>query len=197
MIVNCYNCKKEFKKPNYEIKKYPRHFCSNKCLGIFKSLEKTKLVSCANCGTQLRRQISSLKKSKSGGFYCNHSCAATYSNLHKTTGNRKSKLECWLESQLTSLYPNLEIHFNKKNTIGSELDIYIPSLNLAFELNGIFHYEPIHGENKLNQIQTNDKIKKCICAALNIKLIIIDVSKYNFSTKTATKYLDFIKNLIK
>ena len=36
--------------------------------------------------------------------------------------------------------------------INSELDVYVPSLNLAFELNGIFHYEPIYGEKKLNQI---------------------------------------------
>jgi len=44
------------------------------------------------------------------------------------------------------LYPDLVIHFNKKDAINSELDIYIPSLKLAFELNGIFHYEPIFGK---------------------------------------------------
>ena len=62
----------------------------------------------------------------------------------------------WLEEQLTSLYPKLDIHFNRKDTIGSELDIYIPSLNLAVELNGIFHYEPIFGKDKLSKIKTND-----------------------------------------
>ena len=80
------------------------------------------------------------------------SCAATYNNKNKTHGTRRSKLECFIEKKLSELYPDLTIHYNQKDTINSELDIYIPSFKLAFELNGIFHYEPIYGEEKLNQI---------------------------------------------
>ena len=36
----------------------------------------------------------------------------------------RSKLEKWLEEQLIKMYPNLEIHFNRKDAINSELDIY-------------------------------------------------------------------------
>ena len=82
--------------------------------------------------------------SKSGHLFCNHSCAATYNITHKTVGTRRSKLEVWLESQLRELYPNLTLLPNDKTAINSELDFYFPELKLAFELNGIFHYEPIY-----------------------------------------------------
>jgi hypothetical protein len=140
-----------------------------------------------------------LKKDKNNyNFFCSNSCAATYNNTHKTKGNRKSKLEYYLESKLKNLYPDLEIHFNRKDAINSELDIYIPSLRLAFELNGIFHYEAIYGENKLNQIQNNDKRKFQACLEQNIELCIIDASKLKyFKESNAEPYFKIVNNIIK
>lgn len=139
-----------------------------------------------------------LKIGKSYNYFCTHSCAATYNNTHKTKGNRKSKLEFYLEKELPLLYPNLEFHFNRKDAINSELDVYIPSLKLAFELNGLFHYEPIFGENKLEQIQNNDKRKFQACLERNIELCIIDSSKLKyFKESNARPYLDIIVNIIK
>ncbi len=58
-----------------------------------------------------------------------------YINLHKKIPSMSiSKLEKWLALQLVTLYPNLDFHFNDKMTIKSELDIYLPSLKLAFEI---------------------------------------------------------------
>jgi hypothetical protein len=120
-----------------------------------------------------------------------------YNNKHKTTGNRRSKLEIYLEQQLTLLYPNIAIDFNNKSVIGSELDIYIPSLNLAFELNGIFHYEPIFGVNKLDQIRNNDISKSKACFDAKIDLCIIDTSnQINFKISTSKPYLDIITKII-
>lgn len=130
--------------------------------------------------------------------FCSRSCAATYNNKNKTTGTRRSKLEIWLENQLPLLYPEIEFHFNKKDAIGSELDIYIPALSLAFELNGIFHYEPIYGDRKLGQIQENDQNKFQSCITNDISLCIIDVSQFkHFKPDKAQKYLDIINNIIK
>mgnify|MGYP003658068441 CR=1 FL=1 len=91
----------------------------------------------------------------------------------------------------------MDIHFNRKDTIGSELDIYIPSINLAIEINGIFHYKPIYGIDKLQKIVENDKYKVSTCYEKEIKLHIIDTSKQTYVVpKTSKIYLDMIKNII-
>lgn len=168
-------------------------YCSQKCAHAIMKLSKT--VTCGTCGSQFEKKESELKKTEN--HFCSHSCHATYMNQHKTTGIRRSKLEIWLEEQLSILYPDLDIKYNNKDAIGSELDIYIPSLNLAFELNGIFHYEPIFGKDKLNRIQENDKSKSKACIDNQIDLCSIDTSglKY-FKPKNAQKFLDIITNIL-
>lgn len=174
-------------------------FCSNSCsrLALNKKMGflSRKNVTCRHCGIDFTKAESHIKKTKNN--FCSRSCAATYNNTHKTKGNRRSKLEKWLEEQLTSLYPDLQILYSDKTVINSELDIYIPSLKLAFELNGIFHYEPIFGDKKLEQIQNNDNRKFQACLEKNIELCIIDVSsqKY-FKPQTSRKFLDIINNII-
>jgi hypothetical protein len=96
------------------------------------------------------------------------------------------------------LYTTVDIHFNRKDTIGSELDIYFPSLRLGIELNGIFHYEPIFGQDKLDKIQVNDTNKYKACLDNNIDLCLIDVSDFkHFKPIKAQKYLDIIINILK
>ena len=102
-----------------------------------------------------------------------------------------------MEDQLKIIYPELEILYCDKTTINSELDIYIPSLKLAFELNGIFHYEPIYGESRLNQIQNNDNRKFQACIENGIELCIIDTSQHKYvKPSTSQKYLDIIISIL-
>lgn len=170
-------------------------YCSHKCANI--ANRKKIKTRCANCGVIVEKTPSEFNKSKSGNVYCSKSCAVTYNNKHKTTTYRRSKLEKWLENELIILYPNLIILFNDKLTINSELDIYIPSLKLAFELNGIFHYEPIYGQDKLNQIQNNDNRKFQACLEQGIELCFIDTSQQKyFKEQTSKKYLDVIINVL-
>jgi len=196
----CYNCNNIFYITKHKIQRSlnknhvsTSHFCSNKCKFI---AQKTKQkINCTNCNLEFEKFPSQIKKSSN--HYCNKSCAATYNNKNKKHGTKRSKLEIWLEEQLTILYPNLVIHFNRKDTIGSELDIYFPTLNLAIELNGIFHYEPIFGIDKLSKIQKNDKSKSKTCIDAKIDLCIIDTSaqKY-FKPKTSQKYFDIIIKIV-
>ena len=171
-------------------------FCSSKCKGLFTLNMYSKLVNCKQCNKEIYKTKSIIEKAKN--VFCSSSCNATFNNKNKTKGIRRSKLEIYLEEQLNILLPNLIIKYSDKNTIGSELDIYIPSLRLAIEIQGIFHYEPIFGELKLNQIKKNDLEKKSKCKNLGIKLICLDVSKQKkFTPKSSKIFLDYILDLIK
>lgn len=68
---------------------------------------------------------------------------------------------------------------------------------MAFELNGIFHYEPIYGNDKLNQIQNNDNRKYQACLEHNIELCIIDTSYFkHFKEDKAKEFLNIISSII-
>ncbi len=203
LLVKCCQCNTPFTKQKRAIEKVlrgvPGHtgmFCSPQCSRLFQT-NKFNLkpdVLCAGCTQPFTKRKSQIRSANS---FCSRSCAASYNNKHKTHGTRRSKLEKWLEEQLTILYPELEIHFNKKDVIGSELDIYIPSLKLAFELNGIFHYEPIYGQPKLDQIRSNDVSKTKLCHEAKIDLCIIDTSGQKYvKAATSQKYLDIITSII-
>jgi hypothetical protein len=68
---------------------------------------------------------------------------------------------------------------------------------VAFELNGIVHYEPIYGSDKLDGIQSNDLRKIFACAEEGISLCVIDVSslKY-FKENKAERFLNIILKII-
>jgi len=207
LLLECEFCHEKFMAKKKEITYVLKHhndkrktktnmkFCSRKCHIKFQT--KKEKLNCLNCNKSFFRALTYIKKSKSKNYFCSKSCSATYNNLHKKYGVRRSKLEKWLEQQLNELYSNLEILYNDKSTINSELDIYIPSLKLAIEINGIFHYEPIFGESKLQQIQNNDQRKHQACYEQGIEILWIDTSslKY-FKSKNAQKYLDIITDVI-
>lgn len=183
----------------YELKKNRNNsmsFCTRSCHSKSNNKGKEKqLVVCKNCNKEFLKFPKEIEKYPN--HFCSHSCSASYNNTHKSSGNRRSKLEIWLERQLTLLYPDLKIFYNNTEAINSELDIYIPSFKLAFELNGIFHYEPIFGEEKLNKIQNNDERKFQACLEKQIELVLIDSSsqKY-FKEKTSEKFLKIIVEII-
>lgn len=198
--LRCLHCTQTFHRTKHEIQmsRLPSQqmtydFCSNKCQRDHES--PPVIVSCAQCHKTFRKSPSAILKSKH--HFCSQSCAAKWNNAHKTKGTRISKLEVWLSKQLPSLYPSIEFHFNRKDAINGELDIFIPSLKLAFELNGIFHYEPIYGPEKLESIRTNDHRKMLACAERGIELCLIDVSNQTyFKERSSTKFLDIIQNII-
>jgi hypothetical protein len=199
--LQCYICKKIFSKTKKEIsqvihktnRSFVCKYCSRQC--FYKSMITKITLSCKHCGTKFQKTPNQFKKTKN--HFCSRSCSTTFHNTHKTQGCRRSKLEIWLEEQLTKIYPSLDIRFNETSAINSELDIYIPQLQVAFELNGIFHYEPIYGPKKLKQIQNNDDRKFQACLEMNIELCVIDSSIFkNFKPHKAQKFLDIITSIV-
>ena len=198
----CTQCHQEFTKTKSYITQYLKgkqgwgslDYCGPKCKGISNLIH----YKCKECGKECSRKPSAYKLSKN--HFCSISCSSKYTNRNQPIGHNRSKLEEWIETQLINLYPNLQFQFNQRDTINSELDIYIPSLQLAFELNGVFHYEPIWGTDKLNRIQNNDKRKYQACLEKGIELCIIDTSSHTsgqyLNPKKAQGYLDIIKKVI-
>jgi hypothetical protein len=200
--LHCLHCKQTFHKTKSQIQADIIHskgrtgdFCSRSCKNKNYRNGHLCTVVCKLCQTTFTKELNQVRKTKN--HFCSHSCAAKYNNAHKTKGTRISKLEVWISKQLPKLYPDLDFHFNRKDAINGELDIYIPSLRLDFELNGIFHYEPIYGADKLASIKTNDSRKSQACFEHNIELCLIDVSTFkNFKEQKAMRFLTIVTNLI-
>lgn len=197
----CPVCSSTFTKRStyYErhIKKHGHDYepkCSTKCVGIHNT--KSKQVDCLQCGKTFSKSGANMRKSPLRHF-CSRSCSNSYNNRHKKHGTRRSKLEQHLEEQIRECFPNLPCEYNSKSLIGSELDFYFPTLEIAIELNGILHYEPIYGQEKLDRIVENDKQKSMHCHELGIMLHTIDTSSCDTLTHShKNKYWGVVKALL-
>lgn len=70
-------------------------------------------------------------------------------------------------------------------------------LKLAFEINGIHHYEPIYGVDKLLKTQANDHKKYQSCLEKGIELCSINTSKQlHFKESNAAPFLKIIKDVL-
>ena len=79
-----------------------------------------------------------------------------------------------------------------------ELDIYLPELKLALEVNGIQHYEYVpyfHNNNEENFVkqQERDEFKKKRCEEENIKLISIH---YEYNYKNEEELIKYVRQSI-
>lgn len=176
--VNCQNCGKSFVKSigryNEAVKNSWNLFCSIKCRYGFQ--EKGKEFPCAWCLTIVSKTPAELRKTKANVF-CSKTCSAHFNNRNKKSGTRRSKLESFIEEKILAEMPYLQLLCNSKKLLGYELDFYFPQLKLAIEFNGIHHFQPIFGLQKLNRIQEIDREKIINCKKLGVELQIIDVSK--------------------
>jgi hypothetical protein len=203
LAVKCVGCNRNTHRTKISILESLKYnlskdiYCSRICRSASQKGKKSLKACCNNCGKNIMIYERLYNSSKTKKFYCSKSCAAKYNNKNKTYGLRRSKLEFWLETNLSKIYPYMVIEYNKKDAIGSELDIFIPKLKLAFELNGIYHYEPIHGPALLEKIKNNDVNKFQECNKRGIGLCVIDTTAMcNFKEKKAEFFLEIITNII-
>jgi hypothetical protein len=206
VVLFCHYCHNEFIKSRRELLKNflghyrtpgQKKYCSQKC-SHNAHINKIK-INCSNCQKDLELVYSKIndKRKKTKNNFCSSSCSATYNNKNKTHGTRRSKMENLFEKVLNDFFPDILFLMNDKQTIGSELDFYFPNLKFAVELNGIFHYEPIYGENKLEKIQNNDKQKIIRCYEKGIELCVVDIASVSYLNKPQQeKYTNIFKEIM-
>lgn len=199
ITLKCQWCSIDFKRIKHYVQTYINQnagkFCSKKCAS--ESYKTGVKMNCKNCGKEIWRMQCMLKSKKQKNHFCSHHCSGIYTSKNKAGGVNKSKMEIFIQNKLITKYTEIEFLFNKREYINAELDIYIPSLKLAFELNGIFHYEPIFGVEKLAKTKNNDQRKFQACLERGIELCIIDTSKLNnFKEKDGNHFFNIISNII-
>ena len=188
--VQCKSCEVFFLKKLSDVKKTLHHFCSQKCYSHYQ--DKKVEVNCFNCKKLFRKKQSEVKRCPR--HCCSRYCSQMLAKYNKNWGSSRSKLEIYVEKRLTEELA-LNISYND-TSIGYELDIYLPEMSFAIELNGVFHYKAIYGEEALLKRQEIDRLKAEECVKRNIKLIVINVSEDKNNKKTFEKRYNEIKKLI-
>lgn len=204
--IKCLVCSSIFHTTKYRIKCRPKlkgrrndqkyglpTFCSFSCAKQYRNRKRQLILSCTNCNKVIKKAKSTITENN----FCSQSCSAIYNNANKEHGTRISKIEKFIQVKLLEDFKNIIFHFNNKLAIKSELDIYIPELLLAFEINGVFHYKPIYGFDKLQKIKNNDIKKEQLCNDAGINLIVINcLNLKKFTEIDALPYYKSIKEII-
>jgi len=89
---------------------------------------------------------------------------------------RKSKAETYLAKLIRADFKQLLVEENVRSVLpsGLELDLYVPALRLAIELNGPLHFFPIFGKAKLQSIKDKDIKKEVETQSIGCNLITVD-----------------------
>lgn len=197
--VECMHCHTIFYKKPSNIRRCPNHFCSTKCHKKYynKLLDHGQEIDleCKWCGVTFIRNKSLAKRQKV--HLCSYKCSSHYKESVSRKGKNRSKFELYTEERLIKDYPYLSFKFNDKTMIGRELDIFIETLDIAFEINGPYHYKPIKGFPALNKTICNDIRKICDCERNGISLHILDISNMRGATNSVfDEYYKDIKQII-
>jgi hypothetical protein len=180
----CKQCNKPYKKILNNL------YCSKEC-----KIQSTKKydTTCKGCNIIFKSERKDAK-------FCTNSCKSKSLNLstyaHSGSGRARSNIEIFVENNLKSDFPYINFEFNNKTLIDVELDIYIPDLRMAIELNGIVHYEPIYGEEKFIKIQNRDKQKMILCYEKGIELIVINLGLKGLTKSQQNEIYNQIKQII-
>lgn len=189
--LKCRICDKFFKQTKGMILKsfnngFNSGFCSRNCSNKSK---KNKIDSkCEECGLNI--QIRKWQHDNYNHFFCSYTCSAKYRNKNKTSGYKRSKIEAFVENKIKENFPKLVFKCNERKLLnGLELDFYFPEIKLGIELNGITHYEPIYGLDRLTRSKDSDKRKMILCNEIGVELAVINISQFKYFTENCKKII--------
>lgn len=80
------------------------------------------------------------------------------------------------------------------NIFGSEVDLFVINFGLAIEIDGISHYEPIHGEEKLEKIKMADGVKNAQVTNGGAAMLRVKATK-NFAKVQAIRLAEYVSEL--
>lgn len=192
--LQCLHCSQIFAIEKFRVERGVERgtgkYCSQTCARHARRTSQE--VFCLNCKTLFRKHGIELKRTSKN--FCSRSCSAQYNNRHKNLGSgRRSKAEEYLINLILQDFPELRVIQNDRSLLpsGLEIDIVIPSLKFAIELNGPIHYLPIYGNLKLSKIQAADALKQTEIQHTGYNLIVINISSYGYFKKLKIMLNDF------
>lgn len=114
----------------------------------------------------------------------------------RETSKRGSKLEIFLFEQLLS--DGYKVDFHKEQSILNtklQLDLFLPKHNIAIEVDGPSHFEPVWGEDSLKRNKGYDQKKNGLILGKGLVLIRIKQQK-DFSKARSRVVYDKLKSII-
>jgi len=157
----------------------------------------SQFTTCAYCGKII--DITGKKRNKTGRYYCDGICRNRHLNKIGEIGGlnqglNTSKWEKDFQELLTKYHIKFEA--NKRDLLpsGLEVDIWLPELNTAIELNGIWHYSdrPYNGNiKKFNDRLLKDELKKKEAKQLGLNYYIFEDRNIKDTNKF---FIEFIEN---
>lgn len=192
--ILCFECKEEIEIYKSNLKE--KNFCSVKCSAIFFNRPRKKIKIPKLKRMKKTTQCKFCGKKTINKFYCNGTCRNKDQN--KLKNGSKSYAEKVLCAKIKSHFPKWEILENNRTILnGLELDVYIPHLKLGIEWNGIYHIEPIKGNDVLQKIIGKDLKKQIRCNKQGISLLVISdrTSHRKFIEETTDEIINKLKQL--
>jgi hypothetical protein len=198
--LECHHCHRGFLIEKHRVERAAKRetgkYCSQTCARHARRTSQE--VLCVNCKITFRKHRVELKRTLA--HFCSRSCSAQYNNKRKKFGaTRRSKAEDYLCQLVRRDFPNLVLVQNDRSLLpsGLEIDVFIPSLKLAIELNGPIHYYPLFGESKLKKIQAADAQKRLEIRLVGCNLLVVDISAYGYFKKARTMLEEYYSSQMK
>jgi very-short-patch-repair endonuclease len=117
-------------------------------------------------------------------------------NAVRITSKVGSKLEKYIHKKLIS--DGYKVEFHKEQTLVNtklQIDLFLPSINLAIEVDGPSHFAPVWGEDSLNRNKKYDSKKEGLILGRGWNLIRIIQTK-DYSDSRALLIYNQLLNLI-